>query len=67
MDEELEWLALRATEVLGLELSGVDVVRGGRGYSVIEVNSAPGFEGFERATGVNTAAEIMRYVRFRMR
>lgn len=67
MDEELEWLALRATEVLGLELSGVDVVRGERGYSVIEVNSAPGFEGFERATGVNTAAEIMRYVRFRMR
>ncbi|MGB4441219.1 MAG: RimK family alpha-L-glutamate ligase [Coriobacteriia bacterium] len=67
IDEELEWLALRATEVLGLELSGVDVVRGERGYSVIEVNSAPGFQGFEKATGINTAAEIMRYIRFRTR
>lgn len=67
MDEELEWLALRATEVLGLEVSGVDVVRGERGYTVIEVNSSPGFQGFEKATGVNVAAEIMRYVRFRTR
>lgn len=67
LDEELEWLALRATEVLGLDVSGVDLVRGERGYSVIEVNSAPGFEGFERATNVNVAAEILRYVRFRMR
>ncbi|MHB1324078.1 MAG: ATP-grasp domain-containing protein [Coriobacteriia bacterium] len=67
MDEELEWLALRATEVLGLDVSGVDLVRGERGYLIIEVNSAPGFQGFEKATGVNVAAEIMRYVRFRTR
>lgn len=67
LDEELEWLALRATEVLGLDVSGVDLVQGEKGYSVIEVNSAPGFEGFEKATGVNVAAEILRYSRFRMR
>lgn len=67
LDEELEWLALRATEVLGLDVSGVDLVHGEKGYSVIEVNSAPGFEGFEQATGMNVAAEILRYVRFRMR
>jgi RimK family alpha-L-glutamate ligase len=66
LDDELEWLALRATESMGLEISGVDVVKGARGYSVIEVNSAPGFEGFERATGRNVAAEILRYVRFRL-
>lgn len=66
LDEELEWLSLRATEVLGLDVSGVDVVRGERGYSVIEVNSAPGFQGFEKATGVNVASEIIRYTRFRM-
>ena len=67
LDEELEWLALRATEVIGLEIAGVDVMHGRDGYSVIEVNSAPGFEGFERATGVNVAAAILRYVRFRLR
>jgi RimK family alpha-L-glutamate ligase len=66
LDDDLEWLALRATESMGLEISGVDVVKGARGYSVIEVNSAPGFEGFELATGRNVAAEILRYVRFRL-
>jgi ribosomal protein S6--L-glutamate ligase len=66
LDEELEWLALRCSEVLGLEIAGVDLVRGKDGYSVIEVNSAPGFEGFERATGKNVASAMLRYVRFRL-
>jgi RimK family alpha-L-glutamate ligase len=67
LDDELEWLALRATEVVGLDISGVDLIRGADGYRVIEVNSAPGFEGFERATGRNVAAEMLRYARFRVR
>jgi RimK family alpha-L-glutamate ligase len=66
LDEELEWLALRATEVMGLDVAGVDVVHGSGGYSVIEVNSAPGFAGFERATGIDVAAELLRYLEFRM-
>lgn len=66
IDEELEWLALRTTEVMGLDVSGVDIVEGPRGYVVIEANSAPGFEGFERATGVNVAAELLRYAKFRI-
>lgn len=66
LDDELEWLALRAAEVTGLEIAGVDLVRGADGYRVIEVNSAPGFEGFERATGRNVASEMLRYVRFRL-
>jgi RimK family alpha-L-glutamate ligase len=66
LDDELEWLALRATEVVGLDISGVDLIRGKDGYRVIEVNSAPGFEGFERATGRNVAAEMLRYIRFRL-
>lgn len=66
LDEELEWMSLRAAEVIGLEIAGVDLVRGAEGYRLIEVNSAPGFEGFERATGRNVAAEILRYARFRL-
>lgn len=65
LDERMEWTALRATEAMGLEIAGVDLVEGPDGYSVIEVNSAPGFEGFERATGLNVAAEILRYAAFR--
>lgn len=67
LSDELEWLALQAAEVMGLDIAGVDLVENGKGHSVIEVNSAPGFEGFEKATGKNVAAEILRYVQFRSR
>jgi len=66
LNDELEWLSLRTAEVVGLEIAGVDLVQGADGYRVIEVNSAPGFEGFEKATGRNVAAEMLRYVRFRI-
>jgi len=66
LNDELEWLSLRAAEVVGLEIAGVDLVQGADGYRVIEVNSAPGFEGFEKATGRNVAAEMLRYVKFRI-
>jgi ribosomal protein S6--L-glutamate ligase len=66
VDEQLEWLALRAAEVMKLEIAGVDLVKGRDGYEVIEVNSAPGFEGFEKATGKNVAAEMLRYALFRL-
>ncbi|HEY5548254.1 MAG TPA: RimK family alpha-L-glutamate ligase [Coriobacteriia bacterium] len=66
MTEELEWLALRAAEVIGLDIAGVDLIESDDGFAVIEVNSAPGFEGFERATGCNVASEMLAYMRFRM-
>jgi RimK family alpha-L-glutamate ligase len=66
LDDRMEWLALRAAEAMGLDIAGVDLVEGADGYSVIEVNSGPGFEGFEKATGVNVAVEMLRYVAFRI-
>lgn len=66
LTEELEWLALHTAEVMGLDIAGVDLVEAPCGFAVIEVNSAPGFEGFEKATGRNVAAEMLRYVRFRL-
>lgn len=66
LNEELEWLALQAAEAMGLDVAGVDIVEDAAGYKVIEVNSAPGFEGFERATGVNVAGAIVRYAKFRL-
>lgn len=65
LTDELEWLSLQAAEIMGLDIAGVDLVESGDGHLVIEVNSAPGFEGFEKATGVNVAAEMLRYVEFR--
>lgn len=51
--------AVRSTRALGLEVAGVDMLEGKFGPKVIEVNSSPGFEGLERATGVDAAGAVI--------
>jgi ribosomal protein S6--L-glutamate ligase len=46
--------------VLQLDVAGVDLMDSRRGPLILEVNSSPGFEGIERATGLNIASFIMR-------
>jgi len=58
---EIEELALKVTRSLELEIAGVDLLFGPDGFVVCEANSAPGFEGFERCTGVDVANEIITY------
>lgn len=55
-------IALRACEVLGLGIGGVDILRGDDKSYVLEVNASPGLEGIEGTTGVNVAARIVDYV-----
>lgn len=55
-------IAIRATEVLGLDFSGVDVMFGKDGPIVCEVNSNAHFKTTLECTGVNMAEEIMRYI-----
>jgi ribosomal protein S6--L-glutamate ligase len=54
--------AIRAARVMGLAVAGVDLLRSNRGPVVMEVNSSPGLEGIERATGVDVAGEIIEYI-----
>lgn len=54
--------AVRAAKSLGLGASGVDLLRADRGPVVVEVNSSPGLEGIEKATGVDIAGEIIAYI-----
>lgn len=54
--------AVRAAAVLGLGIAGVDMLRGKRGPLVLEVNSSPGLEGIEAATGVDVAGAMIEYV-----
>lgn len=54
-------VAAEASGLLGLELAGVDMLEGARGPLVLEVNACPGFEGIEKATGVDVAGEIVRF------
>ena len=51
--------AVRAARVLGLDVAGVDLLEAERGPKVMEVNSSPGFEGLERATGLDVAGAIV--------
>jgi len=53
--------ALRAARALGLSIAGVDMIRSDRGPLVLEVNSSPGLEGIEAATGVDVAGEIIEF------
>jgi len=62
-DRELRRLALRASQALGAEYAGVDIlpIEGG-GYTVIEVNGIPGWRGLKAATRVDAAEQLVDYV-----
>ncbi len=53
---------VRAARILGLGVAGVDFLRAERGPVVMEVNSSPGLEGIETATGVDVAGEIIDHI-----
>lgn len=54
--------AIKAAKKLGLGVAGVDLLQSDRGPLVMEVNSSPGLEGIEGATGVDIAGKIIEYV-----
>jgi len=54
--------AIKAAETLKLGIAGVDMLPSARGPLILEVNSSPGLEGIERATGTDIATEIINYI-----
>ena len=54
--------AVRAAKTMGLNIAGVDVLRSNHGPVVMEVNSSPGLEGIEAATGVDVAGKIIEFI-----
>jgi ribosomal protein S6--L-glutamate ligase len=55
-------IAVRAAEVMGLGVAGVDLIQSERGPLVLEVNSSPGLEGIEGSTGVDVAGAIIEHI-----
>jgi ribosomal protein S6--L-glutamate ligase len=53
--------AVKATRVLGLEVGGVDMLEARTGPKILEVNSSPGFEGLEAATGTDVATPYVEH------
>lgn len=60
-DEERR-IAIKAARAMGLPVCGVDLIRSKRGPLVLELNSSPGLEGIEEATGRDVAEKIIEYV-----
>ena len=62
LSEEEEQTALVAAKAMGLGVAGVDMLQSSHGPLVLEVNSSPGLEGIEKATGTDIAGKVIRYV-----
>ncbi len=60
-DEYLE-TAVRAAQILGLRVAGVDMLEGKTGPQIMEVNSSPGLEGIETCTGLDVAGTVIDYI-----
>lgn len=62
LSKEEEAMAVKAAKILGLGVAGVDMLQSNKGPLIIEVNSSPGLEGIEGATGMDIAGAIVQYV-----
>lgn len=60
LSEEVTQMAKQATDVVGLDYAGVDIVEGNDGYYILEVNPTAGFKGLFEATGRSPAPFIAR-------
>jgi len=54
--------AVRAAKIMGLNVCGVDMLRSNHGPVVMEVNSSPGLEGVEKATGIDVAGKMIEFI-----
>lgn len=62
LSEEYAETAVRAAQILGLQVAGVDMLEGKDGPQIMEVNSSPGLEGIESCTGLDVAGAVIEYM-----
>lgn len=62
LDEKFQRTAIRSAQIMGLNIAGVDMLEGKHGPQVMEVNSSPGLEGIERATGIDVASAMVEFL-----
>jgi gamma-F420-2:alpha-L-glutamate ligase len=60
--QEMAELAVQAADVLDLDITGIDILFDEDGYRICEANSAPGFQGLERATAMDVPTAILEWV-----
>jgi len=62
LDDAFRETAVRSAQIMGLRVAGVDMLEADEGPLVMEVNSSPGLEGIEAATGLDVAGAIVDYI-----
>ncbi len=62
LDDEYARTAVRAAQILGLRIAGVDMLEGKDGPQIMEVNSSPGLEGIETCTQLDIAGAMVDYI-----
>ena len=62
LNEDYSETAVRAAQILGLQVAGVDMLEGRDGPQIMEVNSSPGLEGIETCTGLDVAGAVIDYI-----
>lgn len=62
LSDEEETAVIKAAKAMGLGIAGVDLLQSARGPLILEVNSSPGLEGIEEATGVDIANTIIKFI-----
>jgi ribosomal protein S6--L-glutamate ligase len=55
-------LSIKVAKAMRLNIAGVDIIRSSRGPLILEVNSTPGLEGIEKATKVDVAGHIIKFI-----
>ena len=62
LNEEYQETAVRAAQIMGLRVAGVDLLESNDGPQIMEVNSSPGLEGIEGCTQLDIAGSIIDYI-----
>lgn len=66
LSDEYRETAVRAAQIMGLKVAGVDMLEGKDGPQIMEVNSSPGLEGIEKCTQLDIAGAIVDYIAARV-
>ncbi|MEZ6130199.1 MAG: RimK family alpha-L-glutamate ligase [Planctomycetaceae bacterium] len=62
LDDNYKETAVRAAQIMGLRVAGVDMLEGADGPQIMEVNSSPGLEGIETCTQLDIAGAVIDYI-----
>ena len=67
LEPAYEETAVRAAQIMGLHVAGVDMLESNEGPQILEINSSPGLEGIETATGLDVAGVIIEFIASQVR